>query len=390
VHRLQASIFLGLHGLCGSAEPGGTPMSDKPVFAVLGAGHGGLAMAGHLALMGFEVRLYNRSPERLMPIHAMGGITVEGEVEGFARINIATTDPAEALRGANILMVVVPATGHRSIAEAVAPHLCDGQLVVLNPGRTFGALEFRQVLAAKGVRAEVIVSEAQTLIYASRANNPGQVRIFRIKNSIPVASIHAYHIPQVLKILRTAYPQFVPGDNIFKTSFDNIGAVFHPTLTVLNAGWIEDDSDFQFYIQGCTPSVGQALERVDAERVAVAEAIGVRAMTAKQWLYLAYEAKGRNLWEAMHDNPGYRGIMAPTSLRTRYLTEDVPMSLVPIASLGEMLGVPTPTIRAVIQMASVLAGEDLWQEGRTVERLGIKGMSVRDLRLLAIGEEESK
>ena len=365
-------------------------MSDKPVFAVLGAGHGGLAMAGHLALMGFEVRLYNRSPERLMPIHAMGGITVEGEVEGFARINIATTDPAEALRGANILMVVVPATGHRSIAEAVAPHLCDGQLVVLNPGRTFGALEFRQVLAAKGVRAEVIVSEAQTLIYASRANNPGQVRIFRIKNSIPVASIHAYHIPQVLKILRTAYPQFVPGDNIFKTSFDNIGAVFHPTLTVLNAGWVEDDSEFQFYIQGCTPSVGQALERVDAERVAVAEAIGVRAMTAKQWLYLAYEAKGRNLWEAMHDNPGYRGIMAPTSLRTRYLTEDVPMSLVPIASLGEMLGVPTPTIRAVIQMASVLAGEDLWQEGRTVERLGIKGMSVRDLRLLAIGEEESK
>ncbi len=29
-------------------------------FCVLGAGHGGLAMAGHLAIKGFTVNLYNR------------------------------------------------------------------------------------------------------------------------------------------------------------------------------------------------------------------------------------------------------------------------------------------------------------------------------------------
>ncbi len=363
-------------------------MSEKrPIFAVLGAGHGGLAMAGHLSLMGFEVRLYNRSPERLAPVNAMGGITVEGEVEGFAPISVATTDVAEAIQGADVLMVVVPATGHRDIAAAVASHVTSGQMVVLNPGRTFGALEFRQCLAGHPNAADVVVAEAQTLIYASRANNPGQVRIFRIKNAIPVAAIQACRIPDVLRVLRFAYPQFVPGDNVFKTSFDNIGSVFHPTITVLNAGWIEDDSEFQFYIQGCTPSVAQALERVDAERAAVAEALGIRAMTARQWLYFAYEASGRNLWEAMHANAGYRGIMAPTSLRTRYLMEDVPMSLVPMASLGDMLGVATPTIHAVVELANALCGTDFWAEGRTVERLGIQGMSVRDLRLLAIGEE---
>jgi len=363
---------------------------DKPVFCVLGAGHGGLAMAGHLALMGFEVRLYNRSAERLEPIKAMGGIAVEGAVEGFGKIAVATTDPAEAVRGAQVLMVVVPATGHRCIAAAVAPHLVDGQVVVLNPGRTFGALEFRQVLTHHGVNANVIVAEAQTFIYASRAINPGQARIFRIKNSIPVASIKAYRIPEVLRLVRHAYPQFVPGDNIFKTSFDNIGAVFHPALAVLNAGWIEDDAEFQFYIQGCTPSVCRVLEQLDAERVAIAEAVGFRAMTARQWLYFAYEASGRDLHEAMHANPGYRGIMAPTTLHMRYLTEDVPTSLVPMASLGEMLGVPAPTINAVIDMAETLLGMDFRKEGRTVERMGIQGMSVRELRLLAIGEEEKK
>jgi opine dehydrogenase len=99
---------------------------DKPVFTVLGAGHGGMAMAAHLALMGFDVRLYNRSPERLAPVKATGGISLEGEVEGFGRISVATSDPAEAIKGANVLMVVVPATGHRDIAEAIAPHLADG------------------------------------------------------------------------------------------------------------------------------------------------------------------------------------------------------------------------------------------------------------------------
>lgn len=361
---------------------------DKPIFCVLGAGHGGMAMAGHLALMGFEVRLYNRSPERLGPVKATGGVSLEGEVEGFGRIAAATSDPAEAVRGANVLMVVVPATGHRDIAEAIAPHLTDGQAVVLNPGRTFGALEVRQVLTARGVEADVLLAEAQTLIYASRATNPGQARIFRIKNSIPLAVIRAYRIPEVLKLIRPAYPQFVPGDNVFKTSFDNIGAVFHPAITVLNSGWIEDISEFQFYVQGCTASVAQVLERLDAERVSVAAAIGIRAMTAREWLYFAYEATGKNLFQAMHANPGYRGIMAPTTLSMRYLHEDVPMSLVPMASLGGMLGVATPTMRAVIELAGTINGIDYWQCGRTVERLGIAGMSVKDLRLLAIGEEK--
>lgn len=360
----------------------------KPPIAVLGAGHGGLAMAGHLALMDFSVHLFNRSPDRLWGVTSLGGIEVEGEVEGFGRIPVATTDIGEALDGCKLINVVVPATGHHDMAEACAPVLRDGQVVVLHPGRTFGALEFRQVLQAKGTKADIIVAEAQTFIYASRVMGPGNARIFRIKNSIPVASIRAHLIPKVIEALRIAFPQFVPGDNIFKTSFDNIGSVFHPALCVLNAGWIEDDAEFQFYVDGVTPSVARVLETIDSERVKVAEALGIRALSAREWLYVAYNAAGPTLYDAMHANPGYRGIMAPTNLRMRYINEDVPSSLVPIASVGAMLGVPTPTITAIIRMASTINGTDYMASGRTVERLNIAGMSVRDLRLLAIGESQ--
>jgi opine dehydrogenase len=364
---------------------------DKaPVFCVLGAGHGGIAMAGHLALMGFTVNLYNRTEERIWAVQQRGGVELQGEVEGFGRLNVVTHNIEEAIRDVDVLMVVVPASGHRFMAEVCAPHLKDGQIVVLNPGRTLGAIEFKQVLKEKGCVADVIVAEAQTLIYASRVTNPGQAKIFRIKNSVPLASIPAYKIPDVLKIVRTAFPQFAPGTNVFRTSFDNIGAVFHPAITILNAGWIEDKYEFEFYVQGASASVCQVLEKLDQERVAVAAALGINSITAREWLYRAYDASGKNLYEAMMANVGYRGILAPNNINIRYLTEDVPMSLVPMASLGDMLGVRTPIIRSIIHLSSLLTGNDFWAEGRTVEKLGIAGMTVRNLRLLGIGEEVSE
>jgi opine dehydrogenase len=360
---------------------------SKPKFAVIGAGHGGLAMAGHLSLMGFEVNLFNRSKERLWGVLSTGGIEVEGEVEGFGKINLASDDIKEVIEGVDIIMVVLPATGHRYISEIIHPHLKDDQIIVLNPGRTFGAIEFQQVLRQNDCKADVIIAEAQTFIYASRAIGPCQAKIFKIKNSIPVASIRAYRIPEVLKKLRVAFPQFVAGDNVFKTSFDNIGAIFHPVVCMMNAGWIEDVAEFQFYCQGITESVATILEKVDEERVKVAEALGIRANTAKDWLYLAYGISGKNLHNAIHANPGYVGIMAPRNLDIRYITEDVPMSLVPIASIGEKFDVPVPTTKSFIHIASLIHNCDYWEMGRNIQKLDIADMNLKELRLLAIGEK---
>lgn len=358
-------------------------------FCVLGAGHGGLAMAGHLALMGFHVNLFNRGRRRIQPVQERGGIRLEGEVKGFGKVALASTDIAECLQGVDVLMVVVPATGHRYMAEVCAPHVKGQQIVVLNPGRTGGALEFLHVLREQGVQELPFIAEAQTFLYASRALGPAHAKIFSIKAAVPLATLPAYWIPGVLKVINRAFPQFVPGDNIFKTSFDNIGAVFHPALTVLNAAWIEEThGDFEYYVQGASRSVTRVLEWVDKERLDVAAALGIRSMSARTWLYTAYSATGKDLYEAMHDNPGYVGIKAPDRLHHRYIDEDVPMSLVPIASIGDMLKVETPTIKAIIHLASLMRGVDFWRKGRTVDSLGLRGMSVKDIRLFAVTGEK--
>jgi len=356
---------------------------DLPRVCVAGAGAGGLAMAGHLSLLGCQVNLFNRSPGRLEPVRDLGGIRVTGEVSGFARISMATTDPAEAVRDAELVMVVVPAVGHREMAARLGPHLQDGQVVILNPGRTGGALEFAAVLREKQSLTYPVVAEAQTLLYASRDIDPASVRIFSVKNAVPVAALPAYLTPDVLAVTGKCLPYFVAGDNVLKTGLGNIGSVFHPAMTILNAAWIEErHGDFEYYLEGASPSVAQVLEAVDAERVAVAAALGIGVPTAREWLYLAYGATGKSLYEAIQANPGYFGIKAPNRLEHRYLTEDVPMSLVPIASLGDHLGVPAPAIKAVIQLASLLHQRDYWAEGRTMDKLGLSGANVAQIRRL--------
>lgn len=387
-----ASVQELIERISEAEAPLGEMVTDEgmPSFCVLGAGHGGTAMAGHLSMQGCKVNLFNRTKARILAVQERGGIDVRGAVSGFAPLQTVTADPAEAISGVDILMVVVPATGHAEMAGIVAPHIKDGQILVLNPGRTGGALEVAQVIRRHNPLVRPFLAEAQTLLYASRVTNPGQVHIFGIKNSVPLATLPAYHITDVLPMIRKALPQFVPGDNVLKTSLDNIGAVFHPAITVLNAGRIEDThGDFEYYVEGVTPAVAAVLEAIDRERVEVASALGIRANTAREWLYLAYDAAGRTLIDAMRANTGYNGIKAPGVINHRYITEDVPTSLVPIVSIGEMLGVPTPVMRAMIYLASAMHGVDYWAEGRTVDRLGIDHMSVKDIRFLVVGAESA-
>ena len=358
-------------------------MNTKTNFTVIGAGHGGKAMAAHLALMGFAVRLYNRTEDNIRVIQARGGIELEsyeGGPRGFGELACVTANMAEALEGSDVIMVVVPSTAHADIAREAAPHLRDEQVVVLNPGRTGGALEFVQVLKKNGCITRVIVSEAETLIYASRSDGPAQARIFRIKESVPVAALPANCTGQVLEVLHTAYPQFIDGQSVLHTGLNNMGAIFHPALTLLNAGRIESTrGEFQFYIDGVTPSVANVLEVLDRERVTVAASLGIRARTAMEWLKMAYDTTGVDLHEAIHNQPGYYGIQAPPTLNHRYITEDVPMSLVPIASFGQRFGVSVRGIDSIIRLACIIHHTDYYRRGRTVDKLGIGEWSVNEL-----------
>jgi len=366
---------------------------EKQRYTVIGAGHGGKAMAAHLALMDFPTVMYNRTPDRVAAIKELGGIEIDsGEcgIRGFGRMACVTSNIAEALECAEMIMVVVPSSAHADVARMCAPYLKDGQTIVLHPGRTCGTIEFAKVLRDRGCQADVNLAEAETFIYASRSDGPAQARVFRIKEAVPLAALPAIRNRLVLEQIREAYPQFIDGGNVLQTGLNNMGAIFHPALTILNSGWIESThGDYQFYIDGVTQSVARVLEALDRERVTVASSLGIRARTAVEWLKLAYDTTGEDLQEAIHNQPGYYGIKAPPTLNHRYIFEDVPMSLVPIASLGERYGVSVRGMDSIIRLACIIHRTDYWRRGRTIDKLGIGGLSVGELtRYVMEGELE--
>lgn len=149
-------------------------------IAIIGAGNGGQAMAGHFSMLGHSIRLYNRSIEKIAPIVASKKVQLYDKLDGSGMLKVVTDSIREAIIGAEIIMITTTANAHKDIATLIAPHLKDGQMIVLNPGRTLGAVEFLNAVRKISTK-KVFVAEAQSLIYACRVTSPGNVNIIGVK-----------------------------------------------------------------------------------------------------------------------------------------------------------------------------------------------------------------
>jgi len=351
-------------------------------YTVIGAGNGGVAMAGYLALIGYSVNLYNRTLENIISLIKNPYIQITGEVYGKGKLNLVTDNIELAIEDADVIMVTIPAIGHYYIAQLMAPYLKDGQIIVLNPGRTGGALEVYSTIK-RITDKDIVVAEAQTFIYACRKTSPTSAHIFKSKREVRLAAIPAIKTEQVIDVLKDAYPQFVPAKDVIETSINNYGAIFHPAPTLLNCGHIERGAPFEYYTEGITPSISNFLEKMDAERMKIGYLLNVDTVSAKDWLENSYSIKGEDLYETVQKNPGYKGLQAPKGLNIRYIYEDVPCSLVPLSSIAKEFNIETPAIDSIIWLAGLITGRDFYKEGRTAERLGLKGLTIREIHELA-------
>lgn len=359
----------------------------KLKWAVIGGGNGGQALAGHLALMEFPVKLYDIIPDNLQVFSQQGGIYLKGVVEGFGKLELVTGKIDEVLKDSDVVVVVTPAFAHRDVASKCAPFLEDGQVVVLHPGSTLGALEFRQVLVDSGCEKKITLAETNSLIYACRSNKAGEVNVLGIKKSLLVSTIPQCEKERVKVLLNQAFPQIKLAENVLETSLENINAMMHPAPTLFNAGRIESGEDFLYYYDGVTPSIGGFIDKIDMERRAVGQALGLDLLPIGEWYKVLYGVEGSNLSEAVKKVEAYAGVKGQNRLDTRYLLEDVPMGLVPIASLGKQLGVNVEGIEALITLSQYLLGMDFHGVGRTMEKLGLSKLSKEELlSFVATGE----
>jgi opine dehydrogenase len=365
--------------------------------AVLGAGNGGCAAAADLGSRGYEVRLFNRSPDRLAAIAERGGIDKIGATgEGFVAVSVVTADLREAVAGADVVMLAVPISSYPFFARELAGLLDPHQPLFLNPGHMGGGLFLTREIRRLTGRTDVVTCEVSTLTYACRMTGPAAVNIISMTTDLPFAAFPGRSQAQLYDALAPLYPELSQATNVLETAFLDINAVEHPAQIICNAGWLEHTGgNYLFYYEGTTPSVAQVIDAVDTERMAVAAALGVATKPfADIFCQLGYTTAGAaaagGAYAAMQESAPNRWIKAPPTLDHRYINEDVAWGLVPWSEIGREHAVPTPTMDALIVLAGALNGRDYRAEGLTPDRLGIAGLDAHAVRNLLMDGFEPK
>ena len=340
-------------------------------ICVIGAGNGGQAIAGYLGFTGHDVSLYDIDRTRINNLSTLGGIQLIGRIEGFGKVECITTDLAEAVKKAKIVMVTTVANAHRAVAKSLAPLVEEGQVIILNPGRTCGALVFNETLQQEGCCNRYYLGEA--LVYACRVIEDGKVNVIGVKDEVFLSGLPASDTDAILRAINPIYPSFVRADNILRTSLENIGAIFHPCVCLFNAATIERQEEFWFY-RDMTDQVAGFIEKFDAERLAVGKAYGVDLLSVRDWIKIAYkDTVGETLCERMKNNPAYHDIKAPGTIFTRQLTEDIPTGVLPIMELGIVAGGDVPLHYSMVNTIEALLNMDLHTTGRSLKNLGLAG-----------------
>lgn len=348
-------------------------------FAVIGAGNGGQAVAAYLSISGARVKLYDRNVSKVNELKANNNfIKLCGKLSGCAQLDVITNDLIEAISASDIIFVTTTANAHYEIAMRSAPYLKKGQVIILNPGRTGGALEFKQVLHSMGVSNDVLVAETQTLPFACRLTSNGVVNVIGVKDKVFISALPASNTDFILSKVTPYFNSFVPAKNVLHTSLENIGAIFHPCVLLFNAATIERQELFWFY-RDMTPRIANFIEAFDRERLAVGKAYGIDLLCVNDWISYAYpDTVGNTLCEKMVNNPAYYDIKSPSTIFTRQITEDIPTGVIPIMELGEAAGVDTPLMHSMVEVCKELLG-DSFMSGRTLTNLGLSGLTTTEI-----------
>ena len=357
--------------------------------AVMGGGNASHTIAADLTLKGltvnmFEMEKFADSMRTVFETHEIEMSGVAGT--GKARLNLVTSDIKEAVEGVEIIFIPLPGFAVTSYAQVLAPHLEGDQIVLIVPG-SLGALEFRWALWSHGFRKKVIIGETGGMPFAARVVAPGRVKTFHVRAIVALATIPGSKGSMVYEKVKGLYP-FALRKTVIEPAFGHLTPLLHPLGSLLNAGRIErSHGEFYIYEEGMTPSVVRVIEAMDRERMEIGEKLGVQLPTGVEMMVESkYGPKG-TLWESLNGSAGLTPVKGPTSLESRYITEDIPYSLVAWASVGHLAGVDTPIMDAVINIGGAIMGMNCWEEGRNLARMGLEGLTLEQtLAYLENGE----
>ncbi len=346
-------------------------------ITVIGAGSTGHAATAVLAQRGLKVTFHDdeRFADALNAVKEIGFITLRGKAHGIGAPDKITTDPEEAVRGAEAIFVHVPADRHEEIARRIAPYLEDGQHIMIIPGN-LGAFIFRKVFQEMGVTAKVTLTEKQGNFCPCRLSAPAEVVLGSPPNKGKVCSLPASDTERVLKDLEGVV-EYKANKNVFEGAINSGNVINHVASTILAAAEIEHKGkDFSLFKYAFTPATIRCISKIRDERKAVIDAMGM----TEHGNPLDMCEKVQNIDAYPASKVFYENMDGPCALDHRYLHEDCGCGSAFAISVGKRLGIEMPVLSAFVGVAGAINDRDYMKEGRTLENLGFpEGMTLEEI-----------
>ena len=328
-------------------------------ICIIGAGNTGQAVAVYLNSIGVDCVLYSRSEAKVTAINN-NGITSDGGIRGKFTIPVSL-DLHEAVSGADLLLVMTIANAHKEVADRLKPIVFKNQNIIIF-NSNWGAYEFKQVLGDDIEKKNLTVAETNAQLFTSSSKSTGQIHM-QVKKEVNLSATRQEQTRQLLKHTREIFPQFRPGSSIIETSMASSNPVIHVPIVILNLVRVENSQPFLFYGEGVSSAAVSLIQNVDNERVAVAKKIGIHVADVLTVINSFWEIKHDNLFDALTKNQSYAAALGPKTLNHRYITEDVPFGIIPIAALGDLFGVDTPYTDSVVDIMKNTIDPDLISGG---------------------------
>jgi opine dehydrogenase len=123
------------------------------------------------------------------------------------------------------------------------------------------------------------------------------------------------------------------------------------------------------------------MEALDAERLAIASALGLSVRTIFEHFHLSFHVPLRdNISEMCQDiyNQG-RDVLGPATASSRYITEDAPFGLALTVVLGRLVGRPAVLHQSGLEILSAMYERDFYKENDLLKALDLESV---DLDLL--------
>ncbi|WP_439594524.1 NAD/NADP octopine/nopaline dehydrogenase family protein [Falsiroseomonas sp.] len=324
-------------------------------LAVLGAGAIGPAAAALAASRGHAVVLW--SPSGQGTAGMTDHIEAEGALTGRFPLRLATT-LEEALAGAEVALLAVPAYAHAALLPRIAAAMPASLPLLIAPAAALSPLAFEALRATLGPRAPV--GGLATTPTTARRLAPGRVRIPAIRAAVDLAAIPAADAPALAALATALFGHACPvAPDVLQPALANANPIIHAVLALANVTRIERGEAWPQYAL-MTEASGRLMEALQAERDALAANCGLAVISLAESLHRASGVPRGALHEmGQAIEAGGRSVNGPAAMETRYVTEDVPFGLAFYLWLAARRGVPMPATESVVTVLESLWGRDL-------------------------------